>query len=119
MAEFDYRDVLLKAASYVEEGWIQSAFHQFKTVSQDRRSFRGLKQTRVDPLGSCAVGAIDRAAIRLGLEYEHAEAAVERLARSVKGTDDFSYADDEIVEWNDTPGRTSAEVAEALRRAAE
>lgn len=59
----------------------------------------------------CVVGAMTAAArndaLRLGLAYGEASAAL----RSIIGRGD-------IVRWNNTPGRTAAEVVQAFRDAA-
>jgi hypothetical protein len=61
----------------------------------------------------CAAGAVGEAAGELGLHRTEMEGKVLRLARSLGG----STAGD-VHGWNDTPGRSAGDVAEALERAA-
>lgn len=92
---FTYKDVLLKAASAVEEegNWCQWKFEDPETGAR------------------CAVGHIAAAEHALdvvsddptGDAVEHLEATIGHI----------------VTAWNDTPGRTAHEVAEAMRKAAE
>src|SRR5205823_1579103 len=82
-------DVLLKAASLVEEGWCQGHFGVHL----------GGKVLR------CAAGAIIVVAQD---DEDSGEAALACIEREVGN----------VASWNDTPGRTAAEVAAAMRRAA-
>lgn len=95
MSAFTYQDVLLKAASRVEqEGmWCQGTMYV--------ETSRGM--------AACAVGAVALAANELGVESGD---ALNVLNRHLGGGP-------RIVHWNDAPGRTAFEVAEAMRRAAE
>jgi hypothetical protein len=97
---FDERDVLLKAASIVEEGWCQGTGHIYYS------------DLRVK--ASCAYGAIYRAvdAIIHGAEERArlANAASHRLRDAI--------GREGIFDWNDAPGRTKEEVATAMREAA-
>jgi hypothetical protein len=61
----------------------------------------------------CAAGAVGEAAGELGLHRTEMEGKVLRFARSLGG----STARD-VHGWNDAPGRSAGEVAEALERAA-
>jgi hypothetical protein len=87
-------DVLHRAADLLEEwGW-----KQFDYGSKEEGAF-------------CALGAMDEARVDLLGPYwfKRPEAyAPERIFRPERG----------IPEWNDTPGRTKAEVVAALREAA-
>jgi hypothetical protein len=61
----------------------------------------------------CAAGAVGEAAGELGLHRTEMEGKVLRFAGSLGG----STARD-VHGWNDTPGRSAGDVAEALERAA-
>jgi hypothetical protein len=61
----------------------------------------------------CAAGAVGEAARELGLHRTEMEGKVLRFARSLGG----STARD-VHGWNDAPGRSAGDVAEALERAA-
>ena len=61
----------------------------------------------------CAAGAVGEAAGELGLHRTEMEGKVLRFARSLGG----STARD-VHGWNDAPGRSAGDVAEALERAA-
>jgi hypothetical protein len=61
----------------------------------------------------CAAGAVGEAAGELGLDRTEMEGKVLRFAGSLGG----STARD-VHGWNDTPGRSAGDVAEALERAA-
>lgn len=100
--KFTEKDVLLKAASIVEEGWCQ------RTVHRDARGHTTALPERA--VTSCAIGAVIRAVGQLGGDPTLYLEARERLMAQVG---------DDIGKWNDTPGRTAHEVAEAMRRAAE
>lgn len=93
----DYRDVLLKAASIVEEGWCQQA----AITSLD-----GATQ-------HCALAAIGKATVQLTEDINETYALVKNASRAVS-----IHVGKYITAWNDTPGRTASEVAEAMRNAA-
>jgi hypothetical protein len=61
----------------------------------------------------CAAGAVGVAAGDLGLARAEMEARVVRFARALGGS-----AVSDVHGWNDAPGRTVGDVAEALERAA-
>jgi hypothetical protein len=61
----------------------------------------------------CAAGAVGQAGGDLGLSRAMMEARLLEFARVLGGS-----AAGDVHEWNDAPGRTAAEVAEALERAA-
>lgn len=61
----------------------------------------------------CAAGAVGEAAIDLGLDRVEMEARMLRFAHALGGS-----AVSDVHGWNDAPGRTAEEVAEALQRAA-
>jgi hypothetical protein len=89
------REVLLKAADIIAE--------------------RGHCQGASEICGSCCVmGALDRATDD-PIAYEDACVALAAHLRFGYGAGDTKR----IVRWNDTPGRTAAEVIAALRGAAE
>ena len=94
--EPDWRDVLLKAASIVEEGWCQEVFH---------RNENGDDCYPSGAVESCAEGAISRAGSYIG--------SVNALMGLRRYLGKRSIGD-----WNDHPDRTAAEVAEAMRQAA-
>ena len=101
--EHDWRDVLLKAASIVEQGWCQGALYRTNGV-------HNTLVVQEDAEQSCAVGAISRALFHLNGDHELLIATHRNLQKHLL----FS----EIATWNDSPGRTAAEVAEAMRQAA-
>ena len=109
--EHDWRDVLLRAASIVEDGWCQGAFHTYRDTGEI--------------VQSCAAGAISRAACYAGVNgmpypdmpLEHSariELAQHLRSKSVS----FATIATTIEAWNDHPDRTVVEVAEAMRQAA-
>jgi hypothetical protein len=61
----------------------------------------------------CAAGAVGEAGGALGLSRGGMERRVLKFARALGGS-----AVSDVHDWNDTPGRTAGEVAEALERAA-
>ena len=86
--------VLLRAAEIVRE-----------------RGFRQGPWRTGGPL--CAAGAVGEAGTDLGLSRRTMERHLLRFASALGGSD---FAD--VHRWNDAPGRTAGEVAEALERAA-
>lgn len=101
---FDERDVLLKAASIVEEGWCQGKLH----------TYQGGEVLVVT--ASCAIGAIDRATTSL---VNHGQRDLMAITMMTFGRYiDAQYGDVLIKDWNDAPGRTAHEVASAMREAA-
>ena len=84
------RQDLLKAAKRVERGWCQGAY------SKDG--------------GVCAFGAI--------ILVEPRDVAA-RVAMGQRLANVLGLTFERIEMWNDTPGRTQAEVVAALRKAAE
>lgn len=64
-----------------------------------------------DPL--CAAGAVGIAGGDLGLSRAEMEATVLRFARALGGS-----AVRDVHTWNDAPGRSAEDVADALERAA-
>lgn len=105
---FDERDVLLKAASRVEQGWCQG--HAF------RDAVTGVEQWWGEVTESslvCFSGVVSLAEDELGV-YNHGQIHARvwsRMRSAIGGAHPLG--------WNDAPGRTAAEVAEAMRRAAE
>jgi hypothetical protein len=61
----------------------------------------------------CAAGAVGEAGSDLGLPRAEMKARVLRFARALGGS-----AVSDVHGWNDAPGRTVGDVAEALERAA-
>ena len=103
--EHDWRDVLLKAASIVEEGWCQGALHlQQGWGSPDPRY---PCHSRKDAEQSCATGAIGRAFVQLkpGVTLQCPGGVVDRRAPCVS-TWKPEEAPDLVVQiaaWNDHP----------------
>lgn len=107
----DYRDVLLKAASIVEEGWTQT-FHvdaQGQCCGPD------------EAVASCAMGAIQRASMALGMGSDDRDDYMGETTTKTAlfladclGLESLAH----IAGWNDTLGRTADEVAAAMREAA-
>jgi hypothetical protein len=92
MAEAD--PVLLRAAKIVRE-----------------RGFHQGPWRRRGPV--CAAGAVAEAGEELSLLRSEVEARLLRFAGALGGS-----AFQDVHRWNDAPGRTAVEVAEALERAA-
>jgi hypothetical protein len=75
---------------------------------------RGLRQGPWKAGGPlCAAGAVGEAGSDLSLTRREVETRVLRFAHALGGS-----AAADVHRWNDVPGRTAAEVAEALERAA-
>ena len=75
---------------------------------------RGLCQGPWRPGGPlCAAGAVGQAGEELGLTRSEMETHLLRFASALGGS-----AFSEVHGWNDAPGRTATQVAEALERAA-
>lgn len=93
--------VLREAAALVEKGHCKGEY---------ARDAQGLKVDRDSPsaVSWCAFGAIARAnGTLLNDQAVACESALEAVV------------EDDVQEWNDAPERTAAEVAEAMRKAAE
>ena len=105
--EHDWRDVLLKAASIVEEGWCQGVLHLDK---------EGVCiYNREDAAQSCATGAIARASDQLSGEPS-LSAAYDLGSAAGRGLRE--YLSSSIPNWNDRWDQTADKVAEAMRQAA-
>ena len=105
MTTHDYRDVLLKAASIVEEGWCQGDYTNLRPGYLSNDEWNQATER-------CALGAIYTAQWQLvgqAITHEFDVACIEAV-ESVVG--------EPVDEWNDAPGRTVDEVAAALRQAA-
>ena len=100
---YDWRDVLLKAASIVEEGWCQGVMYRRKDGTST-----GSREMADQ---SCASGAISRAFFNISESTDLVTlgAAQDGLEYHLSGS---------IEKWNDASGRTATEVAEAMRQAA-
>lgn len=112
MSEFTYVDVLLKAASRVEqEGmWYQGGLWPNETPSSLWAPY--IEACSLDETTpACAVGTLAIVAVGLDLSEVDYLRALNQLA--------VSLDNDEIGDWNDAPGRTAHEVAEAMRKAAQ
>lgn len=99
---FDERDVLLKAASIVEEGWCQHFYWKGADI--------------VNSNVHCAVGALGAASVQLGLTTLDDPWTGEAMFRAENAL--ANHIGSSVVYWNDSPGRTADEVAEAMRKAA-
>jgi hypothetical protein len=114
----DWREILLKAAELVEQGWVQGSYQ-----SSDRY---------------CAVGAISMAATGDAYGWSgqpngfnftdmHAREAANQLLQYVNRDNMWTrwfgrkhhYPYCNIVSWNDSPGRTKKQVVHAMRKAAD
>ena len=100
----DWKDVLLKASSIVEEGWCQGANHKQEN---------GLAADWLEADQSCAGGAISRALNHLS---ENPKADMDVWNAALIGLE--KHLGRPIVPWNDDQGRTAEEVADAMRQAA-
>lgn len=98
MSDFTYVDVLLKAASRVEQEGMWCQKSMFTHDVNGRR------------LSACAVGALLISACEL-------EAYVGDAINALSGHLNTGWGG--VTAWNDEPGRTAFEVAEAMRKAAE
>lgn len=98
--------ILLKAASIVEQGWCQGVNH---------RNREGISCCREEAIESCAEGAIVRAFHHLSEDHSDADLTVLTSVPLVLGK---YLGKASIPAWNDHPGRTADEVAEAMRQAA-
>ena len=109
--EHDWRDVLLKAASIVEEGWCQEAMH---------RNEAGLECYRDNAVQSCATGALHRAFNQLSGHLTVADGydALYKLQEYLRSSPGMGGEWITIALWNDHPDRTATEVAKAMRQAA-
>lgn len=114
-ADEEWRTVLRKAAGLLETtGWLQYRICGARLTSEEGRM--------------CVRGAIAMAAT--GDPYapfyssrnqgsSEALAAVRALQRYLSRSTWKQHPNDDIVRWNDKPGRTRAEVVAALRAAAD
>ena len=108
--EYDWQNVLIEAASIVEEGWCQGAMH---------RNEAGLECYRDNAVQSCATGALYRAFNQLSGHLTVADGydalyELQEYLRSSLGMGEWVT----IALWNDHPDRTATEVAKAMRQAA-
>lgn len=114
MNRFDHRDILLKAASRIEEEgmWCQRKYFDEDQVTRYNHAFDAAEQ--IQRLGvrvpECALAALASATVELGLRFEDWSKAVDIFDRTL---DKFS-----VASFNDALGRTAHEVAEAMRGAA-
>lgn len=99
-------DKLDEARALIEKGWTQAAYARGKSGRSAVPSSRAA-------VCFCAVGALAAASRK---KYPNsAIEGIRELSLSVGG-DGYETA---ILEWNDAPERTQAEVIEAFRKAAE
>ena len=82
----------------IERGWHQGCY---------------FKPTREDAVSVCAMGGLSLAS---GNEDQIEDAAIGWLSAAVGLRFENSSS---VIAWNDTPGRTQAEVVEGFKRAAE
>lgn len=108
--DHDWRDVLLKAASIVEEEgrWTQKTEFRSARNGQPMHDW-GTIMRRADEVRVCALGAIGLADRLLG--------GPSRAVEAVRRMEDHLGV--HPVVWNDWRDRTADEVADALRTAAE
>lgn len=113
---FDYTDVLLKASELVvEEGrWRQHTWFVANGQQIDRVTAAKWDAAGVH-VSICMLGAVSLAADRLGVPENVAQGARSRLSWFLRKFRGCGWS----AAWNDEPGRTADEVAEALREAAE
>lgn len=111
----DYRDVLLKAASIVEEGWCQG--HSWEGDGLVDISWVQVLHLRKGgkPVKSCMLGAVTLAV--------HDLTGLDVLASTSPPAVDAREALDAALpvvasQWNDMPWRTKEEVADKLREVA-
>jgi hypothetical protein len=98
--EVTVRDVLHRAVDLLEEfGWCQG-----ENEVRDNRPF-------------CVGTAIQRAVIDYGIDWTDVEP--HEWNAYLHSAWDACRFDRDMVQWNDTPGRTKAEVVARLRAAAE
>ncbi len=98
------REVLVEAARLVRLGWCQG---EARVFSAERCSY-------------CAIGAVSTAAMEGSFADEEDEEDHERSCdAAISALEEALGARLGIVAWNDDPGRTAEEVAQALERAAE
>lgn len=117
---FTASDVLLKAASRIEEEgmWCQGVlfrgvnlFHLGVDLHQASEpiDFARAVAAQNQRVPECAAGALSSAAVELNVGQQEVDAAMLLLRQTVK---------DSVTDFNDAPGRTAHEVAEAMRQAA-
>lgn len=133
MSDHDYRDVLLKAASLVEEGWCQGNWYYLDNAYLCEYEECGSSHLVNDPMPEevaegrrpekvCLEGAIRLAAYDLTDDPESLQfgASTQLVTDSDQKIAHLLGAPvEEIWEWNDADGRTADEVATALRKAAD
>lgn len=115
--EFDERDLLLKAASIVEEGWTQGAMFRDKSDNtlSEHLTLSGETETIWSHVATvCASGAIAKAVHQLGVPGHIRINAINLLSFYISD----AYGMSIIPWWNDDINRTKEEVAEAMRLAA-
>lgn len=108
------KEVLLRAAEIIEQGWCRGSYAT--TESGEKVSVRNK-----DATSWCAIGALYKAESELGWDVmmpgrKYGDRACHRLSDHLFGNGHIEWM---ISEWNDNPTRTAAEVADAMRKAAE
>lgn len=115
--DFSASDVLLKAASRIEEEgmWCQQYFFaDMPSVDNTPGAWYWAQHARSDfRVPECAMGALLSATVDLGLTFADYRQAETRLANFV-----IERHGNWISEWNDQPERTADEVAQTMRNAA-
>ncbi len=108
------KDILLGAADLVGKGWVKGAYAtdaKGKTTDIDRP----------EAINFCAVGAMRRATLDLGIDDGVAYSAARLVAHKVVCTrqseDGIAYGT--IAEYNDSVGRTQADIVALFKEAAE
>lgn len=113
MSDVTASDVLRKAAGIVEEGWDQGAY--FRSAEGTSLTLSEMMQERKAgrPLRVCAIGAVTVA----GFDLFGAPAT--RTAEQALAFLSYETPTGDVVDWNDTDGRTASEVAAAMIAAAD
>lgn len=115
------RAILSRARQLVERRWIQGGFTAKRgervTFPSDRRSpsaFENEDRFR----GYCLAGALCKAAIEEGvIRKERGASFYEGWEDVIRAVDVHAPTRHSPTLWNDTPGRTKAEVLEVIDRA--
>ncbi len=129
--QFDERDVLLKAASIVEQGWTKDTLYRDKwghaiipmVDAAEDELVEAMDQGRI--ARTCALGAINVAVTEMGLTARTSTLAADRLLNHLDTVRDENENPldlwSSVDEWNDNLPRSrksGAHVAETMRQAA-
>ena len=112
--EHDWRDVLLKAALIVEEGWCQRvAMEASEVVGQPPKRCASDAIRVAGNLLSNGLITVTRAWQNPGTYV--AERALRELRAHIQGGD---HETSSVIVWNDSDGRTADQVAKTMRQTA-